>query len=114
MSNAETHTSAGTHTSAETHAPTGGDGPSGAGSDEHDGPEATVRVLGHVTQENGELTEDAVEVAVIESTAVAEDGGVRSVEVDDDDRIVWVAPLPDDLVDEGPDPSPPSPSRKGC
>ena len=43
-----------------------------------------------------ETTEDAVEAAVVESTAVAEDGGVRSVEVDDEDRIVWVAPLPDD------------------
>ena len=38
-----------------------------------------------------------MEAAVVESTAVAEDGGVRSVEVDDEDRIVWVAPLPDNL-----------------
>jgi len=50
-----------------------------------------------VTQENGELTEDAVEAAVVDSTAVAEDGGVGSVEVSDNDRIVWVAPIPEDM-----------------
>jgi len=64
---------------------------------ELESPRAVAWVLGHVTQQNGELTEDTVEAAVVESTAVAEDGGVRSVEVDDHDRIVWVAPLPEDI-----------------
>lgn len=59
--------------------------------------DGTARVLGHVTQDNGELTEDVVDAAVVDSTAVAEDGGVRSVDVDDRDRLVWVAPLPDEV-----------------
>jgi hypothetical protein len=79
--------------SAETHTSTSSDEP-------HESDDI-VLVLGHVTQQNGELTEDAVEAAVVDSTAVAEDGGVRSVEVDDDHRIVWVAPLPDDLRADG-------------
>ena len=53
--------------------------------------------IAHVRQDNGELAEDVVQLAVVESTAIEEAGGVTDPVVDpgeDVDRILWIAPLP--------------------
>ncbi len=54
------------------------------------------RAVAHLRQDNGELAEDVVQTAVVDSTAIEEVGGVADVELggDDGDRILWVAPIP--------------------
>ena len=53
--------------------------------------------VAHLQQDNGELTEDVVQAAVVDSTAIDEDGGVPTVDVDEEDRLVGTTPVPEDV-----------------
>ncbi len=74
-------------------------------------PHARQDNIAHVRQDNGELVEDVVTSAVVESTAIAEAGGVPDLDgvsdtggvpdldgvpAESGDRILWIAPLPKD------------------
>jgi hypothetical protein len=71
-------------------------GPGGPGTPTERPP---ARGVAHVRQDNGELVEDVVQTAVVQSTAIGEAGGLPDVEPVDEgsgDRILWIAPLPKD------------------